>query len=249
VIRQIICFSLVLLTGCSSIAVRNPAVKQEDNVVEFNFCVKSTAEMNILDESMTGEKNKENFAENIKAAVVDIQKYANSNIVKSPFLELKELPSCPESLSSSTPESSLYLSIDLSGYGSIRPEWKKILIGTGAVEAVFQGAVVGAATQSPWLGIGVAAEEMTSEYLTWNGVDWLLGETYAPVTLEAEMIYVKDKTIIWRDDYFITENAEEIEKLSPDEQKDKLEQLNASLHKAELKLIENLNSYLTSEVL
>jgi hypothetical protein len=50
-----------------------------------------------------------------------------------------------------------------------------------------KGFLVSSVIQNPWLGLGVAAEEMTSEYLTWNGVDWILGETYTPVTLEGQL--------------------------------------------------------------
>lgn len=205
--------------------------------------------MNIIDKALTGEQNKERFEENIKAAIDDIQTYTRLNMAKDQFFELKELPTCNESIPSGTSDSALYLSIDLSGYGSVKPKWKKILIGTGAIEAIVQGVVIGSATQNPWLGIGVAAEEMTSEYLTWNGVDWLLGETYAPVTLEGKIVNIKDKKVIWKNSYFVTENSGELKKLGKAEKKDKSNQLKASLHKAERKLIENLNAYLIKEVM
>ena len=85
---------------------------------------------------------------------------------------------------------------------------------------------------------------MTSEYLTWNGADWLLGETYAPVTIEGNLIY-KNKTI-WEDSFFVTENEDE---LNENEKKDKSKQLIASLHKAENELLESLNTYLKKEIL
>jgi len=108
---------------------------------------------------------------------------------------------------------------------------------------VVQGVIVGSVTQNPWLGFGAAAEEMTSEYLTWNGVDWLLGETYAPVTIEGELTY--QSGIIWKDSYFVTKNEGELKK---DERKDKSKQLIASLHKAENKLLNSLEEYMQHEV-
>lgn len=96
--------------------------------------------------------------------------------------------------------------------------------------------------------MGIAAEEMIQEYLTWNGVDWLLGETYAPVTLEGYMTYGKDKKIIWRNSYFVTENSDELKGWSKEEKKDKYRQLKASLHEAEGKLISNLNAYIMKEL-
>ena len=143
----------------------------------------------------------------------------------------------------------MYLKIDLSGYGSIKSKWKDYLIASGAVEAVVQGVVVAAATQNPWFGVAASTEEMTSEYLTWNGVDWLLGETYAPVTLEGTLTERNDHKVIWEDSYFVTENDAELAKLGPAEKKDKSRQLRASLHKAETKLFSNLDAYFTRAVL
>jgi hypothetical protein len=104
-------------------------------------------------------------------------------------------------------------------------------------------------TQNPWFGVAASAEEMTSEYLTWNGVDWLLGETYAPVTLEGKLMYVKNNNIIWQDSYFVTENDDELAKLGDKKKKDKARQLKASLHEAEGKLFSELNAYIARQVL
>ena len=78
------------------------------------------------------------------------------------------------------------------------------------MEALAQGAIISYATQNYWLGFAVAAEEFGSEYLSWNGVDWLFGETFAPVTLEGTLLH--NNKIIWSDTYFISENEEELSK-------------------------------------
>jgi len=98
------------------------------------------------------------------------------------------MDACPESEVDVKQTSDLYLTIELSGYGSLKEEWKDVLVGTGIAEGIIQGIIVGAATANPWLGVAVGAEEITSEYLTWNGVDWVLGEAYAPVTLEGTLM-------------------------------------------------------------
>ncbi|TCK19533.1 hypothetical protein DFR30_2846 [Thiogranum longum] len=250
VILNIISLLVLLLAGCSSVAVRNPVkMSGNDNKVVINYCIKSSARMNIIDKTLSSEENRRLFERNIEAAVEDIHDYVDSNALELPFFKFSELPTCNLALQSVTPDASLFLTLELSGYGSIKEKWKKVLIGTGAIEAVVQGVVVGSATQNVWLGLGVAAEEMTSEYLTWNGVDWVLGETFAPVTLEGRMITIKTRKVVWEDSYFVAKNNDELRKLGKEEKADKTRQLEASLHKVERKLISRLNDYLAKDVL
>ena len=241
--------SWLLFSGCSSIAVTNPLALNDSHPIVLNYCIESTAQMNIINKSLTGEQNKARFNERITSAISDVHSYIESHMVESTRLQLNKQSTCAEYFSSDNSESGLYLIVDLSGYGSIKPKWKKILIGTGAVEALAQGIIVGSVTQNPWFGIAASTEEMTSEYLTWNGVDWLLGETYAPVTLEGKLTYAKNKKVIWQNSYFVTENDDELAKLGGKEKKDKSQQLKASLHEAENKLFSELDSYLTKQVL
>lgn len=231
-------------------SVHDPLAIKQNDAVPVYYCVESTAQMNILDKALTKEKNEDKFAENRKLSLGSINGYVNANMIKSPYLLAKELPSCHE-LAATLPDSptALYLTITLSGYGSLNERWKKIFIGSGIIEGVVQGVVVGTATQNPWLGVAVAAEEFGQEYLTWNGIDWLMGETYAPVTLEGRLVSSKDSQIIWKDSSFITENSDELKSMSADERKNKDMQLQASLHKAEKELVSSLNTYLMEEIL
>lgn len=240
----------LIFSGCSSVSVHDPLSVKQNGAVPVYYCVESTAQMNILDKTLTKEKNENKFEENRKLSLVTIDDYVNANMVKSPYLAIKKLPSCQE-LTATLPNSAttLYLTITLSGYGSLNERWKKIFIGSGIIEGVVQGVVVGSATQNPWLGVAVAAEEFGQEYLTWNGIDWLMGETYAPVTLEGKLVSSKDSQIIWKDSSFITENSDELKNMSEDDKKNKESQLKASLHKAEKELISSLNTYLTEEIL
>ena len=179
-IRQQISLLFLLLIGCSSIAVHVPVkIRTNDNVILIYYCVNSSSQMNVIDKTLADEQNKSIFESNINNAIDDIRNHAGSEFPKSPLLEFRELTACKENLDLIPADASLYLMLKLSGYGSIKTKWKNILIFAGAVEAVVQGIAVGVASQNEWLGLGVAAEEMTSEYLTWNGVDWLLGETCA----------------------------------------------------------------------
>ena len=195
--------------------------------------------MNVINKTFSEQENKQLFRKRIHSAILDVENYFANNTLGKPRLQMASEFSCVKS-----PESDMYLYIDLSGYGSLKKRWKTLLIGSGIVEGIVQGLVVGSATHNPWLGIGVGAEEITSEYLTWNGVDWILGDSFAPVTLEGELRY-QDR-IIWEDSFFVTDNDDA---LSKKDKKDKSKQLKASLHKAESELVVSLNNYLQAEVL
>ena len=239
----IICLPF-LLTACSAIAVRHPVKNVNVDSMTIDWCVTSTSNMNIINKTLSAQQNKIEFDKRIQLALQDIEGKFISTQQELNGLAINKLENCvPKNTSNKNPFE-LSLRIDLSGYGSIKDEWKKWLIGTGVVESIFQGLLVGSATQNTGLGLAVAAEEMTSEYLTWNGVDWIMGETYAPVTLEGELTYMKSN--IWEDSFFITENNDELKK---DEKKDKSKQLIASLHKAEKKLFTSLTDYIRSEII
>ncbi len=268
--RKIIPIVSVIFAGCSSVSVHDPLgtqgayLKASTNIVQTYYCVESTAQMNILDKTLTKEKNKDRFEVDNKASLRDIDAYFDTHITKSPLLVVKELQSCADLTtpspdgqkqfagmvpSSNTSQNTLYLTITLSGYGSLNERWKKLFIGSGIAEGLVQGIVVGSATQNPWFGVAVATEEFGQEYLTWNGIDWLMGETYAPVTLEGQLVLLRNKQIIWKDSSFVTGNEEELKNLSKDEKKKKEVQLKASLHEAEKELVDSLNAYLANEVL
>ena len=247
--RILLGLSCLIVGGCSSIAVTHPVPATDNQPLVLNYCVESTAQMNIINKTLTGEQNKTQFNQRISSAINDIDGHLDAHLVKSNDLAINRLSSCTAALPVDDSRDNLYLTIDISGYGSIKPKWKSILIGTGAVEAVAQGIIVGSLTQNPWFGIAASTEEMTSEYLTWNGVDWLLGETYAPVTLEGKLTYGATVKTIWQDSYFVTENDHELAKLGAKAKADKSLQLQASLHEAEDKLFSALNAYITKQIL
>jgi hypothetical protein len=239
-------FVFAILSGCASTAVHEPNIDTHDAALKLSYCVKSSSDMNRINEALSEDANKKEFEENIKLAVLDIHEYVATNVYHSPGITITDIPACLAGDNVENPSTDFILTIELSGYGSIKKQWKTILIGTGVAEGVIQGLVVGAATQNPWLGAAVAAEEIGSEYLTWNGVDWIMGETYAPVTLEGTLLYLKDKKVLWQDSSFVTENEDE---LNDADKKDKAKQLRASLHKAESELINKLNKYLKTEII
>ncbi|NDU79963.1 MAG: hypothetical protein G3I11_01240 [Ferrovum sp.] len=250
--RNLVIAAIISLAsaGCSSVSVHDPLTVKPNEVVLVYYCIESTAQMNILDKTLTKGKNKDRFEENIKSSLVAIDEYLNANIVKSRSLIIKKIPSCQD-LATTAPgiPNALYLTITLNGYGSLNGRWKKLFIGSGIIEGISQGIVVGVATHNPWLGIAMAMEEFGQEYLTWSGLDWLMGETYAPVTLEGKLVSATSQQAIWKDSSFVTENSDELDKMSKAEKKKKEVQLKASLHKTEKELVTSLNTYLTKEIL
>ena len=56
----IICFSL-LLTGCSTIAVRHPVDNISVNSLTLNWCISSTSKMNIINKTLSDQQNKIEF--------------------------------------------------------------------------------------------------------------------------------------------------------------------------------------------
>ncbi|WP_297477572.1 hypothetical protein [Ferrovum sp.] len=256
----------LLFSGCSSVSVHDPLVMNQNDTALVYYCVESTAQMSILNKALSKEANKKKFEEDQKESLVGIDDYLNMNITKSPGLVIKKLPSCKALKTLPGNPNALSLSITLSGYGSLNERWKKIFFGTVLVEGIAQGVIVSSATHNLWLGIVVTVGELGREYLTWSGLavamagygqeylawsgmDWLVGKTYAPVTLEGELVALKDQKTLWKDSSFVTDNSDELKNMSENERESKDVQLRASLHKAEKELISSLNTYLTKEIL
>jgi len=91
------------------------------------------------------------------------------------------------------------LSVTLAGYGRIPGRWVGYLIGSGVVEGVAQGVIAQQVVGNFWVGLGVAAEEIASEVLTWGGAAWLFDAHYAPVALEARLDAARDGRRVWFD--------------------------------------------------
>lgn len=84
--------------------------------------------MNVIDKTLADEQNKEILENNIKNAIDDIRSHAGSNMAKSPLLEFRELTTCSEKLESIPTDASLYLTLELSGYGSMKTNGKQFLL-------------------------------------------------------------------------------------------------------------------------
>ena len=91
------------------------------------------------------------------------------------------------------------LATRISGYGRIKSKWLALLVGSGLVEGVVQGGVAAYAVGNVWVAIGVAAEEMLQEILTWGGGAWLFNRVFTPVILETDLLGTADGQAVWTD--------------------------------------------------
>ena len=224
--------TILIFLGCATkLKYNNPNRKTP---LSISYKVVSTAKSNIFNSTISQLANKKQFEKEI----IEAKRYIELNLTKN--LNKRFIISKKENNISST---NLELDIDLSGYGAMDEQLKYWLIASGMGEGIIQGIIVYGATQNPWLSAGVSAEEMTSEYLSWNGVDWIFGETYAPVTLKIKLYNTKNKKIIYSDWFFVSDNDDKLDKLPKKERKKKSVQLLMSLDKAIKEMLENFIEY------
>ncbi len=248
---------ILLLTigaGCAAISIKHPLQESPRTPLAIPYCMEITAQPNIFHKALSAKENTALFERETQTALADIRNTIDSieGTAKNPdSLIMRYQESCvpdqqkPEEVK----KVDLFLRIELTGYGSLPKKWKQLLIGSGIVEGVVQGVVVFSVTQNMWLGLGVALEEFTSEFLAWNGVDWILGTSYAPVSIKGILTRNSDKKVIWQNSFFVTENEDELKELSKQEKKDKGKRLLASLHKAKAELLASLIDYFEKNIL
>lgn len=143
----------------------------------------------------------------------------------------------------------LLLAVDVAGYGHIKRRWIGLLFGSGVIEGITQGVLATHATGNPMIGLGVGAEEVTSEGLTWVGGSWLWGKYFAPVTLEGSLWRVSDGKLVWRDIVFADNSDEVWLLLTGKPLPGKRRALATGLAHAETQLFRHLGRYLHKEVL
>ncbi len=132
------------------------------------------------------------------------------------------------------------LAVRLSGYGRLKREWIRIMIGSGVGEGVAQGVVVARATANAALGVAAMLEEIGQEVLTWGGGSHLFNEHYSPVILEGRLISARDGKTLWSDTSFSSIDKKALKKLPQDEQKKKEIQLEVTAEKTERELVDDL---------
>ena len=138
-------------------------------------------------------------------------------------------------------DAQMILVVKLSGYGRIKKKWMFYLIGSGVVEGTVQGIAAAVVTSSTWAGIGLAAEEILQETLTWGGGTFLFNRIFTPVILDAELASTADGRIIWTDTTFARINSKGLKQLPEAERKMKEIRLRLTADAAAHELVVNLN--------
>jgi hypothetical protein len=129
----------------------------------------------------------------------------------------------------------------ISGYGKIKKKWLVLLVGSGLVEGVVQGGIAAYAVGNGWVAVGVAAEEILQEALTWGGGAWLFNRIYTPVILETELFSAVDGQVIWTDTSMARINRKALKKLPKEESKKKEIRLQKTAEAAVEDMLKALN--------
>jgi hypothetical protein len=153
--------------------------------------------------------------------------------------DVEEIPVVRLAVIGRTVGAQAVLRVELSGYGHIKRRWLAYLIGSGVAEGVPQGAIATSVT-TIWVGLAVAAEEITSEVLTWGGGACLFNAHYVPITLEAELIDSRDGDRLWHKVTFVAIDRKALKKIPKEEHARKEVQLRLTLARAERKLVASL---------
>lgn len=132
------------------------------------------------------------------------------------------------------------LSSRLSGYGQVKKKWITLMLLSGLVEGGVQGIVAAKLVHNTWVAIGVAAEEVAQEAVTWWGGSFLFGKAFSPVVLEGELRSASDGKVVWSKTALATLDKKELKKFPPDEQGKKELRLKITAESAVTELVKSL---------
>src|SRR5262249_48824840 len=93
-----------------------------------------------------------------------------------------------------------------------------------------------------WVGVGIAAEEIAQESLTWGGGFWLFNRVYTPVLIEARLVSARDGRILWSHTAFAESDHEMLKTYPEDARGDKALRLRLTAQKAVRDLLNELNA-------
>ena len=134
------------------------------------------------------------------------------------------------------------LHISIGGYGKVKTKWLFYIFGSGGIEAITQGLAAAAITSNPWVIAGIVGEEILQETTVWGGGIYFFNRIFTPVILDARMISVFDKKLIWNETSMATINFKALKKLSKQERKRKETRLYLTSEKALEKLTKVLDA-------
>lgn len=147
------------------------------------------------------------------------------------FAELREMNICVSTCEITSAQAKLLgrrlgadavLSTKLSGYGRVKKKWITLLIASGVIEGGMQGVIAAKLVHNTWVAVGIAAEEVTQEVVTWWGGAYLFGKAFAPVIIEGELRSARDGAAIWSKTAFATLDKKKLKEY-PEEQRGRKE--------------------------
>lgn len=138
-------------------------------------------------------------------------------------------------------EADAVLIVTVSGYGKIKRKWFYWLVGSGLAEGIVQGVAAAAVVDNAWVAVGVAAEEILQEALTWGGGTYLFNRIFTPVIIEAELVSTSDSKTIWSHTALARMNRKALKKLPKSERDKKEVRLRLTAELAVDDLLENLD--------
>lgn len=133
------------------------------------------------------------------------------------------------------------LVVTLSGYGKIKKKWFYWLVGSGLVEGVVQGVAAAVVVDNPWVGVGVATEEILQEGLTWGGGTYLFNRVLTPVIVEASLVSTSDGSTIWSHTAFARVHRKALKTLPKSERGKKEVRLKLTAQRAVDDVLENMD--------
>ncbi|MBU1628249.1 hypothetical protein KKB18_12850 [bacterium] len=126
----------------------------------------------------------------------------------------------------------LIMMTEVAGYGRIKRVWTFYLIGCGVIEGIVDGVIGTVATTNYWVGIGLAAEEILQESLTWGGGVFLFNRIFTPVVLETKVFSAQDGHLIWQKTTFEKISRKGLKRLPEKDRKKKEYRLEVTSDKA-----------------
>lgn len=260
--------SILLLSGCATWSQHGVALSPEQKFRIAVLPITSTAEIKKLKdiESLSAplpdsSNEKEIIQARVRAATERMTRLFDGYLNASPYFDVASSLQVQEALTASAPaypgvpltleqtkalgqalDVDALLVIELSSYGQIKRKWLVYLIGSGVVEGIIQGVVVGGATKNAWVGTAVFLEEVLQEALVWGGGAYLFDMYYSPVTLEGKLVSTTDGKTIWSVTAFVSVDRKALKKIPEEERKKKEVQLRLTAEKAANDLLKGLKT-------
>ncbi len=162
---------------------------------------------------------------------------------KIPFTHF-ELPissTAWENLSQSS-GASIFLQIEVEGYGHIKKIWLAYLVGSGLAEGLFDGVVASFALgpKQQWVAAAIGGEEALQETAEWLGGAYLMDRFFTPVILKARLINSHTGKVFWSETEMGTRDAADLKKFPKSDRKKKQVRLKAVSEAALRKLAKDI---------